>query len=111
MTFVSHGDNAMNRKVIFLATLFIIVLATFFFLSKPSEKNINNEIERANYCVTKDDCARVSGKCPFGCNVFVNKNEADKINSLINSVQSACEYKCAISNGASCIDKKCQAIY
>ena len=92
--------------------LFILLLILLYIVligCSPSEKYINNEIEKANYCNTKYDCVNAGDKCPFGCYVFVNKNEITKIKNLIDSYKSNCIYSCAVCE-ADCKNNKCATI-
>ena len=104
----------MNSKLIFVI-LFSILISIILFLvyinKPPSEDYIRNEIEKANYCSSKDDCVLAGSKCPFGCHIFVNKNEKDKISDLIEGYQGTCLYACVELKDYNCIDKKCAAIY
>ena len=88
----------------------IIAIASLLFLivGCKSQNYIKSEIEKANYCNTKDDCVNAGGKCPFGCYNFVNKNEALRIKSLVDSYKSNCVYQC-ISCHADCQNNKCIA--
>jgi len=69
---------------------------------------IKDEITKANNCQTKDDCVQAHSTCPFGCNVYVNEKEKDRIDNLIASYESDCRYKCAICEKVECVDNKCQ---
>ncbi|OGJ52189.1 hypothetical protein A2335_03215 [Candidatus Peregrinibacteria bacterium RIFOXYB2_FULL_32_7] len=73
--------------------------------------DIRTEIEKANYCEVKEDCARVTQKCPFGCNEYVNKDEKERIDELVNNFESDCVYRCAFYEELECKDNKCVAVY
>ena len=101
----------MNQKLIGIFFIILIVIIGVYFL-KPKlneEDNIKKEIEKANFCTTKDDCGQVNSQCPFGCYVFVNKNEVDRINDLLNSYQATCIYNCVPLIDYDCITNKCEA--
>lgn len=84
--------------------------------AKSSESSISAEIEKANYCNTADDCELAAfSKCPFGCYVYTNKAEADRIKSLIEAYEqsprmSGCEYMCIKIEGVECKNKRCEPI-
>jgi hypothetical protein len=66
------------------------------------------EIDKANYCDIDKDCTDVGGHAPFGCNIFVNKLEAEGItNLMISYSQSNAINMCGVSPGAECINSKC----
>lgn len=75
-----------------------------------TEKGVKQSIEKARYCEAKADCAQVQSKCPFGCGIFVNKNEAERINTIIDAYESRCIYQCVIVKGYDCINNKCQLL-
>ena len=104
----------MDKKYLIIGSVFVLVvviLIILFLTPSLSEEYIRNRIDKANYCNTKDDCERVNSKCPFGCHIFVNKNEVDGINRLINLYPRTCLYRCRVLKDFDCIDNKCQAIY
>ena len=73
--------------------------------------SIVEEIERANYCDINEDCTILEEKCPFD-QPIVNKNEADRIQGLINSYKSDCAFGrplCLIVD-AKCINNKCESV-
>ncbi len=73
-------------------------------------KEIQNEINNANYCESDSDCRLVGDKCPFGCFIYVNKREMQRIKAMVDSYQSTCMYACiqCVEN-AKCINNKCQS--
>ncbi|MFO7711306.1 MAG: hypothetical protein R6V53_06070 [Candidatus Woesearchaeota archaeon] len=93
-------------KKIILILLFSLALVA----CDHSEDNIKKEIEKANYCETKDDCIDVGGKCPFGCYVYVNENEADRIKGLVDSYESDCVYGCMACFDVECRDNRCEPV-
>lgn len=75
-----------------------------------SQGYIQRQIDQANYCETADDCADAGGKCPFGCYVYVNKEEVDRISDLIDSYESDCVYDCVMCLDVKCFEGKCEQI-
>ena len=101
----------MNKKHIII-TLIILIITTgtfFIYLPKIKELQIKNEINKANYCSINSDCQDAGGKCPFGCYIFVNKNEVEKTSKLINSYNSNCVYDCVGNITPICKNNKCVA--
>ena len=79
----------------------------------PSESDVKDEIDAANYCTVTTDCADVGTDCPFGCNILVNASEAERIQELINDYHSGrpneeCMYDCVASYGIECRAGKCE---
>ncbi len=87
--------------------LFSILLIIGIFYFYDSESQVKGEIEKANYCEVKDDCVQVESKCPFDCYVFINKNEAERIEELISGYDSNCVYSCVALQGYECVENKC----
>jgi len=76
-----------------------------------TEKYIAKQIEEANYCTTKNDCAMASvSACPFGCYILVNQTKVGEIKNLLDNYQSRCEYSCIEIKGFDCIEDKCEII-
>ena len=97
----------MRKLIIFTLLIFVVIISG----CAKSESHIEKEIEKANYCETKEDCADTkTNKCPFGCNIYVNKNEVDRIRNLINSYDSNCEYECAYCPDVECKNNECEAV-
>ncbi|MDP6670200.1 MAG: leucine-rich repeat domain-containing protein [archaeon] len=85
----------------------------------PELRQINQEIENANYCSVDDDCTMLSAGCPFECLPnYVNKNEVGYLETLVANYQSThiqCEYMCIIPtpvmpmcNEGKCVEKICE---
>ena len=85
------------------------LLLTACWRAEP-EQQIQNELQKANYCDTASDCVNVGGKCPFDCYSFVNKKEAERMISRIMKFESACVYKCAAMKSVSCVNNSCTVI-
>ena len=96
------------QRIIIIALLIITVLISSCI---NREANIKSEIEKAKYCEINEDCVKVDAWCPFGCSVYVNKAEADRIQELIDSFKSNCQYRCQASIGVECKNNKCEPIY
>lgn len=102
------------KKKIFLAiiSVILITLVTCLFLLAPNikESKIKSAIEKANYCEVDSDCVDAGGRCPFGCYVYVNKNEVGKISKLIETYDSNCVYGCMLCPTAICENNKCKEV-
>lgn len=85
-------------------------MSSLVIFPKLIKTNINIAIEKANYCVVDSDCIDAGGKCPFGCYVFVNKNEVNKISELIQSYDSKCVYNCVSKSKVVCENNKCKEL-
>lgn len=96
----------MRKVIIFALLIFVLITLS----CSKSESYIKSKIEEANYCNTKEDCVNVGNKCPFGCYVYVNKNEADKISNLVNSYKSNCIYACIPCLDVECKNNRCEPI-
>lgn len=94
------------KNILILIPLLIILAGCV----ADQENNIKEAIEKARYCSVKEDCILVESKCPFGCYIFVNKNEAKKINDLVQSYESSCIYSCIQLEDFDCIAGKCSEI-
>jgi hypothetical protein len=102
------------KKWWFWAIIVILILLFPFiydFTFIPLQKNyILGEIEEANYCDVDSDCAAVLGNFRFGCNIYVNLNEVERISGLISSYKpkmSFRNYMCQISKDLICVNGKC----
>jgi len=104
----------MNKKItigIIILAILIIVIITFLSFPKIKESNIKSAIEKANYCEVDSDCVDAGGKCPFGCYVYVNKNEVEQISKLIESYDSRCIYSCVSLSEVVCENNRCKEIF
>ena len=103
------SKKMISRKLgivfVVLGLLVIAIAGSMIYFNE--ESRIKGEIARANYCETKSDCVDVGGKCPFGCYVFVNENEAERIGKLIDNYESTCVYSCIALESFDCVDNKC----
>ena len=98
--------SIINIALLIIVSLMVITLLGCSF----SESRIKKEIEKANYCEIAEDCVDVGGKCPFGCFIHVNKNEADRIKNLVDSFDSKCIYDCMSCFNVECKNNKCTEV-
>jgi len=98
-----------------IAALLILLAAVLFILYKQNEGTmmievVRSEIDRANYCTTNSDCVDIGPQCPYGCGIFVNKNERQRIQDRINAIPLTwdCFYKCQTKTAPVCLEGKCQ---
>ncbi len=109
----------MNPKKILIAGGIILALMAIIALAfvamqvtgNPVEASIKNEIEKAGYCTSKEDCVKVLLKCPLTCSTFVNRKEAERINAMIKGYPGFCEHGCLEAQEAECVYGKCRAKY
>ena len=101
---ITGKDKELTRA----AERFLMGMYGIIFMNQ-TEEEIKQEIDNANYCTTADDCEFVGGKCPFGCNIYVNRNESSRIDSMIKGFDSDCAYKCILSERVDCIEGECEA--
>jgi hypothetical protein len=106
---ITKNKKKMDKKlgIILLVFGLIAVIVWVSMIYFDEENKIKSEIEKANYCETKSDCVDVGGKCPFGCYVFVNENEAERIGNLIENYESTCIYSCVALENYDCVENKC----
>lgn len=79
--------------------------------TQNQEAQIKQAIAEANTCETAADCVDIGAKCPFDCYIFVNKNESERIKTLVDGYPSQCEYSCLAISGVDCVDRKCTPLY
>ncbi len=103
--------NLHKKWWFWLIVVLIISYLLFTFKSTRTYENyIRGQIEKANYCEKKEECVNAGSKCPFGCYIYVNKNEVDRIKYLIVSYPMECLYDCMMCRDAECKDNKCEAV-
>jgi hypothetical protein len=104
--------NKKRQKISIWVIIFIlgVLVLSLFLMPKIKELNIKSKIEKANYCEIDSDCVDVGGKCPFGCYIYVNKNEVSEISSLVESFDSNCVYGCLACPTVTCENKKCKEV-
>jgi hypothetical protein len=98
-------------KKLYIIIIILAVFITGFLFYIQSKYYIYNEINRANYCEVKEDCVNAGGKCPFGCRILVNKNEANYIKKIVSSYKEKCIYDCMPPGEIKCENNKCLEIY
>jgi hypothetical protein len=111
MIIFSIGLVINKNKFYILTILSAILSVSLMFILAHSEVGIQIEINNANYCEIKEDCVKLEGKCPLGCSILVNKKEANKIKSLIDSYKETCIYDCMPLGGIKCENSKCLEFY
>lgn len=112
----------MSKRYLFLIIIAVIVVAgAVYLISKPVSclslyNEIENDLERANYCEVDDDCDVImlgGWYIDFGCYHFVNK-EVDQ-GAILSKMKT---YKdnmkcsqiindCAPANEVRCVSNKC----
>ncbi|MBD3359833.1 MAG: hypothetical protein GF365_03975 [Candidatus Buchananbacteria bacterium] len=103
----------MPKKIFFLLIIIIVILGfvLFFYFDRDTEQQIIQEqINQANYCQQTSDCVQLTGQCPFGCYIYVNIDEAARIQKLIDDYESDCIYGCIEPPEFECRDNKCTEI-
>lgn len=87
------------------------LMMTFSGCNTVPAHNIREEINKANYCENDNDCAPVGGTCPFACaDTYVNKNEANRIQEMIDNLEGQCVHDCPNCNDVKCEQNRCIAI-
>jgi|SRR5690606_1274831 len=108
-------NNFMSKRTLSLFFLFDLAVVSFIFLYffyESEEDRIKRQIEAANYCEVVSDCQQVAvSKCPFGCYIYVNKDEGGRIEELLSGFQSNCEYGCIEMKGVDCVNNTCEVIH
>src|SRR3989344_263583 len=112
----------MNKQLIASLIIGLAILAFVFAgqqKAQLTEQQIKSEIEKANYCITSEDCAPISYACPFDCNVFVNQKESARISTMLysfvpteqNSKMCSMIGACIEPMRVDCKNNRCEAIY
>jgi hypothetical protein len=60
----------------------------------PSAEEIKKEIEAARPCGGDPDCVNIGGRCPFGCDIVVNRAWAERVRKLVNDYPKGCAQSC-----------------
>jgi len=90
--------------------IFTLIVGAILLMSPGLKRSyIKNEIYKASYCKVDSDCQALEPKCPFGCAIYVNKENADRISELLKSYDSNCVYSC-IETRPSCENNRCQYV-
>lgn len=115
MLYYHYMNNAQMIAVsVLLACAVIIGAFGLFAIDRREEQGasgqravIEREIKEAAYCETDTDCEVIYAPCPFGCHAPVNKNEAERLENLMQSYESDCVYGCIQAPPVQCIEQKC----
>ena len=74
----------------------------------PTQDEIRAEIRSANTCTTASDCSNVGTYCPYGCNILVNKSQAERIRQLLESNhENNCAFDCIPLQSIACENQIC----
>ena len=101
----------MKKRVLIIIFIILLMFISGFLWYRYSKYYIYNEVNHANYCELKEDCVDAGGKCPFGCRILVNKNEADYVKKIISSYKSTCIYDCMPLGEIKCENSRCLEFY
>ena len=101
--------------ILIIVSIFLNACSEIIYKDQPYlEDYVISEIDKANYCNTKSDCVNIGNHCPFGCYIYVNKDQAERISGLIddyiNAQEARCEYGCLPCNNFICNKNKCEAV-
>lgn len=109
------------KKIALLIALIVVVFVLTVLIIFPiscsdTDTYLGNEIEKANYCNTKEDCIEIYN--PRGCTTYINKNKVNKIR-LLDTLYffKVIMFKCPITLlecmpcfDAECKNSKCQSV-
>ncbi len=84
--------------------------AIVFDLQLPPKTYVDWKLDQANYCEVEEDCVNLGNKCPFGCYIYVNKNEEEEMKNLLDSFKSKCVYGCEQCLEVDCLSGKCEPV-
>ena len=102
------------KKLLIIAAALIsltLVITLLVYRIPLTEKYIRYQIDNANYCTDRFDCAPITDGCPFGCNIYVNQGKVTKIQGVLNNAPRTCQYRCPISDNVICRENRCEATY
>lgn len=79
----------------------------------PTESQVRAEISAGQTCAVAAECVDLGAYCPFGCNIVVHRDQADRIRALLVSYRSddSCVYDCAALQSIACEAGRCMAKY
>lgn len=100
----------MKKKYILLSVGLILIGLGIFIYKFPLKIYVDWRLNEANYCEVKEDCINLGSKCPFGCYIYVNSEEEEKMNNLLNSFESKCIYGCEQCLDVECVSGECQPV-
>lgn len=98
----------MMRLLAPLLVLAAIVLAGCS--GQGKESAMRQALAEANYCETTDDCAMITGVCPFDCYVLMNKAQSGAIMAKLSTYETNCTYSCMRAPAYECTEKKCEFV-
>ena len=82
--------------------------------SYPTKEEVDDIMDRYNYCEQDDDCVSFDSWCPFSCFMTTNKTYSDIAIKIINNYfmqnDSKCIYDCLKLEWVACEDNKCVAL-
>lgn len=77
----------------------------------PTQEEVNEILERFNYCEQDSDCVDYYAECPFGCARGTNGKFLEISQQIIdqyrNTQDELCVYGCVATKGVSCKDFRC----
>ena len=56
---------------------------------------VMNVIPQTNYCRKDRDCRIAIARCPYGCCIYVNRDQLAMVNYLMEQSHQRCYYDCA----------------
>lgn len=105
-----HFKKLKLNSTPIIFSLILLGSAVFLVSSDIHKSYVQHEINKANYCEADSDCRHLEPKCPFGCAIYVNKNESARINGLLSRFDSNCVYSC-IATIPKCEFNKCRVVF
>lgn len=103
----------MKKLLIIIGALIALtaIISIIVYRVPLEEKYIRFQIKGAGYCTDRFDCTAVKSSCPFGCNIYVNRDEKEKVQDLIDTAPRKCEYRCPVAEEIICKQNRCQVTY
>jgi hypothetical protein len=80
----------------------------------PSEQEVRDEIFAASTCTASSDCVSAGAMCPFGCSIWVNQAQVERIRRLLadfDRSQEHCMYRCGEPAAPLCAAGRCVSQY
>ena len=103
----------MKNKFTLMGRIFpaLLVLLAVLLGGCVSEKEVTQEVLRANYCTVDSDCVLVNFGCPFNCGSYVNKGtDIERLSGLVSdylSTATNCIPSCPPFVSPACSNGKC----
>lgn len=103
-----------SRRIVFYSVCCLVFTVILLFVwSLFAEKFILRQIESANYCEVDSDCVLGQYGCPFGCGVYINKDESTKLGFITGVYDFLtpvdCIYDCISPPLSECRSGRCAA--